>query len=579
MRRTKIVATWGPACADEEVLREMIRAGVDVVRLNFSHLTHETAARVIPQVRRLAEEEGRVVAILQDLQGPRVRVGELPAPVELTVDQQVILTGGEPGSGEIPVDFPTLARCLRPGDRILLDDGLIELEVLEVDPPRIRTRVRVGGVLRSHKGINLPTASLDTPALTEKDVEDVAFGVEHGVDYIALSFVRTPEDVRTLRRLLAQHGARIPILAKIEKHEALQHLDAILEVADGVMVARGDLGVEVPPERVPLIQKELLRKANQLGKPAITATQMLDSMVRNPRPTRAEASDVANAILDGTDAVMLSAETAVGKYPVEAVRTMDRIARAVEEGLLLQGFRPGREPARDITEAIGRATCSMADELGASAIVPATSSGYTARQIARFRPRVPIYAVTPSPQTQRRLALVWGVVPLLVPQFRSTDELLEQISELLLERGLVQEGETVLITAGIPFGIPGNTNLLKAHLVRAIVGRGVGLGEGFVVGRLHILEPGTALPVSRGDVLYVPRSQLHNPDLVDAARRAGALLLEGPWDPEAPLARGVQEGGTPVIAEFQGQVAAEEGRVVTVDVARGVVYRGFVDLA
>ncbi len=469
MRRTKIVCTLGPASQSEETLREMIRAGMDVARINFSHGDHETHARNIALVRRLAQEEGRVLAVMGDLQGPKLRVGKIATPVTLRPGQDFNLTTRPVPGDEREVNFPhpEVIEDVRPGGRILLDDGLLELEVLEASSTDIHCRVVTGGPLKSHKGVSLLGVSLNLPSLTEKDREDAAFAVQQKVDYLALSFVRRAEDVSQLRELLEQNQASIPIIAKIEKREAVEAFEEILKVSDGAMVARGDLGVEAPAEEVPIYQKQIIRLANGVGKPVITATQMLNSMIDDPRPTRAEASDVANAILDGTDAVMLSGETAVGKYPLEAVRVMARIAWTAERILPYREWvhKAALAPSSTPTEAISQATCEIALELSAKAIISSTVSGHTARMVAKHRPSTPIIAVTPSPETQRRLALVWGVYPLLVSEFAHTDQMIETAVQAALDEGLIEKGDIVIITAGVPLGGPGRTNMLKVHVV------------------------------------------------------------------------------------------------------------------
>lgn len=477
MRRTKIVCTLGPASQSEQILREMIHAGMDVARINFSHGDHETHARNIALVRRLAQEEGRVLAVMGDLQGPKLRVGEIAAEVTLREGQDFNLTTRPVRGDDRKVNFPhpEVIGDVQPGDRVLLDDGLLELEVLGTTPTDIRCRVITGGPLNSHKGVSLLGVSLNLPSLTEKDREDAAFAIQQGVDYLALSFVRRAEDVSQLRDLLERNQALIPIIAKIEKREAVEAFEEIMEISDGAMVARGDLGVETPAEEVPIYQKRIIRLANEVGKPVITATQMLNSMMDNPRPTRAEASDVANAILDGTDAIMLSGETAVGKYPIEAVRMMAKIALTTERNLPFDRLRtlPYREwvheaalePSFTPTDAISQATCEIALELSAKAIISSTMSGHTARMVAKHRPATPIIAVTPSPETQRRLALVWGVCPLLVSEFAHTDEMIETAVQAALDKGLIGKGDTVVITAGVPLGGLGRTNMLKVHVV------------------------------------------------------------------------------------------------------------------
>lgn len=468
MRRTKIVCTIGPASREEGILRELIRAGMDVARINFSHGDRTTHASDISLIRRLAAEEGRLVAILGDLQGPRLRVGEIPGgKMLLSEGETVSLTAHPAPPSQIPLPYADWLSDLSPGDRILLDDGLLELEVEEASPAGACCKVLAGGVLLSRKGISLPGVSLSLPSLTEKDKEDVDFALEQGVDYLALSFVRRASDIFSLKGLLEEKGAEIPIIAKIEKREALENFDEILAASDGVMVARGDLGVEIPAEEVPTHQKEIIRKANEAGKPVITATQMLDSMMQHPRPTRAEASDVANAIWDGTDALMLSGETAVGKYPIEAVKMMARIAITAEKAFPYEDWarRAAFEIACTPTDAISQATCEIALELGARVIVTSTTTGYTARMVAKHRPATPIIAITPSPATQRCLALVWGVESFLVESFSNTDQMIETAVNTAREKGLVEKGDTVVITAGVPLGGPGRTNMLKIEII------------------------------------------------------------------------------------------------------------------
>ncbi|MFQ6014629.1 MAG: pyruvate kinase [Anaerolineae bacterium] len=473
MPRTKIVCTIGPACQSEERLRAMIQAGMDVARFNFSHGDHPTHTRDVALVRRLAEEEGQVVAIMQDLQGPRIRIGNIAAGSAILREGATFTLTSEQVPGdetEVTLPHPQVPPEVKAGHRILLDDGLLELEVQETDEREIRCRVVTGGVLKPRKGVTLPQSTLTLPALTEKDKEDLAWGLIHEVDYIALSFVRSAADIEELRGWLADHEAEIPIIAKIEKHEAVANFDEILAASDAVMVARGDLGLETPAEEVPIYQKMIINKANAAGKPVITATQMLDSMIRNPRPTRAEASDVANAILDGTDAVMLSGETAVGKYPVEAVKTMARLALTTERNFPYQERvrQASIAPSLSVTDAISQATCEIANELGAQAIITSTRSGRTAQAVAKYRPATPIVATTSEPRTRRRLALVWGVEPLLIPHSDSTDETMTNAVSAARQAGLVKGGDKVVITAGVPPGIAGHTNILKVHVVESL---------------------------------------------------------------------------------------------------------------
>lgn len=468
MPRTKIVCTLGPACDAPGVLRDMVRAGMDVARINFSHGDPPSHARRIADVRRIAQEEGRTVAVLCDLQGPKLRVGDIAGgAVELRPGSAVTLTTrAVPGdSHQVNLPHPALVAEVQPGQRLLLDDGVLELRVESKTETDLVCHIVVGGRLGSHKGVSAPGASLSLSSLTAKDRADALFAIDQQADYLALSFVRRVADVQELRALVASRGARIPIVAKIEKAEALAVFDDILAATDAVMVARGDLGVETPAEQVPIHQKRILRACNQAGKPAITATQMLQSMMDNPRPTRAEASDIANAVLDGTDAVMLSGETATGRYPVEAVKVMESVATIAEQSMECEEWLRRMGAAASPFEAIARATVEIADELHASAIITSTVSGHTARMVARYRPCMPVLAVTPDPAVFRQLALVWGVVPLQIPVYASTDEMIAYTTHAATEAGLVRPGDRVVITAGIPASGEGRTNMLKVHVL------------------------------------------------------------------------------------------------------------------
>lgn len=477
VRRTKIVATLGPSWETPAQMSAMLDAGVDVVRVNASHGTPEIRSRWIKELQQVQSTRDTASAILVDLHGPRIRVGALAEPVTLVEGTIVVFTPeGEQEEGELPTTYRELAADVRPGGKILLDDGLLAVEVTEIKGSRVYGRVRYGGVLKANKGMNLPGVTVSAPAVTDKDREEALRAAALGVDFIGLSFVRRGEDVHTLRRILPK-SCRARIIAKIEKDSALDHLEEIVDAADAIMVARGDLGVELPFERVPLVQKRLIRESDRSGKPVITATQMLESMVKNPRPTRAEASDVANAILDGTDAVMLSAETAVGDYPLEAVLAMDRIAREVEshrhEGdpdapswsvVGLHHHQDHGASART-EDAIAVAVCAAAELMGAPLIVCFTSSGFTARTVASYRPEVPIMAMTPEPETYRQLSLVWGVVPVLVDRAPSYDAMIPLARERLLQLELAHAGDRVVVTAGVPFDMAGTTNLLKIETV------------------------------------------------------------------------------------------------------------------
>jgi len=469
-RRTKIVATVGPACESEEMLNDLMEAGVDVFRLNFSHGGLDGKTVTIRRIREISSRRQQAVAILGDLQGPKIRAGLMKGgAMELVSGREVTITTSD-AIGEndiIPTIYRELPNDVSGGDRILLDDGLLELEVLGVHGPDVRCRVIIGGTLKDRKGINLPGVKVSAPALTEKDKDDLEFCVKEKLDYLALSFVRQASDVLELKQILSAMGSDIRIISKIEKPEAVVNFDSILEASDGIMVARGDLGVEIKPEKVPLIQKQIIRKCNAAGKPVITATQMLESMVGNPRPTRAETSDVANAILDGTDAVMLSAETASGKYPIEAVLVMVSVARDIENDPQLNDrvFQPISEHngLPRLAEAIGQAACRVAEGLNATAILAFTQTGSTPALVSKYRPALPIFAVTPSQAVRRRLALYAGVRSIRVEIKGDTESQIRSVEEAVLSAGVLTKGDVVVITMGSPLSDPGTTNLLKVQ--------------------------------------------------------------------------------------------------------------------
>ncbi len=460
--RTKIVCTLGPASSEAVVIREMVENGMRIARLNFSHGTHAEHAKVFETVRRVSEETNIPVAVLQDLSGPKIRVGKLPKEgIHLKSGQTIVLTNtAGAAKGEIPVSYADLAADVKKGDCILLADGLMELSVVETKGKKVVCVVVNGGVLTSHKGINLPTGTLKTEALTLKDREDLALGLSLGVDYVAMSFVRTGEEVGKLKDLIEKTGHDTPVIAKIEKHEAMNNLSDIIDSADGIMVARGDLGVEIPPEQVPTLQKKAVKLANEAGKPVIIATQMLRSMVTSPRPSRAEAADVANAVLDGADAVMLSEESAVGQYPVEAVAFMRRIAGYAEKSFDADR-QMNRRSSENIPESVARAACILARDLGATAIVAPTLSGFTAIQLCRYRPEALVVALSPKMETVRRLALYRGCVAYTFPAVGTTDEMIQKASEAALEHGIAQPGDIVIITAGHPVWVAGTTKMIR----------------------------------------------------------------------------------------------------------------------
>jgi pyruvate kinase len=460
-RRTKIVATLGPATAAPDQILGLARAGMDGARLNFSHGTHAQHAENARLVREAQEEVGRPIALIADLQGPKLRIGELEHPITLGSGDEVVVTGDAGRDGELPVRPSVVGQVLQPGHDVLIDDGLVRLRVEAVVEGKAQCEVVVGGVVAAHKGVNLPGVPVPIPALTRKDAEDLEFALQLGVDFVALSFVRSAADVRDLKGLIQQAGAPVQVIAKIEKAEAVDALIAILDETDAVMVARGDLGVEIGPEIVPLLQKRIIKAALDRGKPVITATQMLESMVHQPEPTRAEASDIANALLDGTSAVMLSEETAIGQFPLEAVRTMDRIAKAIEPSIEYrhQFPQPGDEPS--VNQAMSNAACDLAETLGAKAILVPTFSGRTASVVARLRPRRPVVGLSHHDYALRHMALEWGVTPVRMPEAADVEELWASSLESGRETGLLEPGDLVVLTAGTAVNIPGTTDMIK----------------------------------------------------------------------------------------------------------------------
>jgi pyruvate kinase len=464
-RRTKIVATIGPSCSTPEQVDALVAAGMDAARLNLSHGTHADHSERAALVRGAQERAGRPLAIIGDLQGPKFRVGDLTATLQLRQGDEITVVVGSNGeAGELPIAPAAIGEVLRPGHEVLIDDGMVRLHVEEVAPGRARCGVLVGGAVSSHKGVNLPGVPIPIPALTRKDLEDLEFALGLGCDFIALSFVRSAADVRDLKAVLEQEGSTAHVIAKIEKAEAVDALDDVLAETDAVMVARGDLGVEIGPAIVPLVQKRIIQKALERGKPVITATQMLESMIHHPEPTRAEASDVANAILDGTSAVMLSGETAVGEYPVQAVQTMDRIARAVEPSLGYRHQIPEATEDPTIGNAMSNAACDLAESLGASALLVPTFTGRTASAVARLRPRRPIVALTHKHWSVHQMAIEWGVTPIWIPEAKNVEDLWTRSIEAAKHAGLVEAGDTIVITAGTAVNIPGSTNVIKVDV-------------------------------------------------------------------------------------------------------------------
>ena len=580
MRRTKIVCTIGPASDDKETLTELIDAGMNVARLNFSHGDHEEQKGKLERIREITNDnEGdRKAAILLDTKGPEIRTGKLETDEKVYLEQGqefIITTEDIAGNNEkVSISYKGICEDLETGDTILIDDGLIGLEVKEVQDPEIICEVINGGKLGSTKGVNLPGVPVRLPAITDKDVNDIKFGIENEVDFIAASFIRKADDVLAIREILEEHDADINIIAKIENQEGVENVDEILEVADGLMVARGDLGVEIPPEKVPAAQKMMIKKCNKAGKPVITATQMLDSMIENPRPTRAEASDVANAIYDGTDATMLSGETAMGDYPVASVDTMNRIARETEKALQYEQLidRPDLTPAKTITNSICHDTCKTAYELDASAIITSTRSGYTARMVSKYRPYAPIIAVTPNKKVFNKLILSWGVKPVLADITQNTDEMIDKSVEATKEAGYIENGDLAVITAGAP-GVPSTTNLLKVEIVGEAALRGVGVGNKAASGKVCVAENAddAVENIEDGDILVAPET---TKAYAPALEKAAALITEEPGVTSHAATKGM-ELDIPVIVGVSGAVSdLATGDTVTVDSIRGLIYKG-----
>jgi len=578
VRKTKIVCTIGPASDSLEMMKKMIEAGMDVARLNFSHGTHEEHEARINRLRQAMEETGKSIALMLDTKGPEIRTGYVKGDqVTLKEGSQVVITTEDILGDEkrFSITNRTLPQIVAAGNTIMIADGMLQLEVISTTDTEILCKVITGGELGNQKNVNVPGVSLDLPSLTEKDIDDINFGIEQGVDFIAASFVRRSSDVLAIRRLLESRDADIHIISKIENEEGVKNIDDIIKVSNGIMVARGDMGVVIPAQDVPLIQKTIIKKCNRVGKPVITATQMLDSMIRNPRPTRAEASDVANAILDGTDAVMLSGETAAGKYPLEAVRMMSRIAERTEESLDYENILLQRTAERPntTTDAISHASCSIAQDLGAVAIITSTKSGFTARSVSKYRPRAPVIAVCPDERVRRKLCLVWGVQPLPTEDINNTDEMIKKAVDTSLNEGLIKCGDLIVITAGVPAGVPGTTNLIKVHIVGEVLARGQGIGNRAVIGKVRICTtPDEAVEkVKVGDILVAVSTDR---DYVPALQKAGAVITEegGLTSHAAIVALNL---GIPAIVGVDGatKILRDDG-TITVDSMRGLIYRG-----
>ncbi|WP_432402199.1 pyruvate kinase [Wukongibacter sp. M2B1] len=580
MRKTKIVCTIGPASESKEIFSSLVKNGLNVARLNFSHGNHEEHLQRIKMIKEVRRELDIPVAILLDTKGPEIRTGKFAKEtVELVEGQEFILTTEEVAGDETrcTITYDKLPKDVKNGDKILIDDGLIELEVIDVpNDKEIKCEVKNGGTVKNKKGINVPGVSINLPAITAKDISDIEFGINNHIDFIAASFIRKADDVHEIRKILEKNNAhQIQIISKIENQEGLDNIDEIIDVSDGIMVARGDLGVEIPTEMVPLAQKEMIRKCNAAGKPVITATQMLDSMMRNPRPTRAEVTDVANAIFDGTDAIMLSGETAAGKYPLEAVKTMANIAERTEQSLdyraILEKGAANKEAS--VTYAVSHATCTTAHDLGASAIITATSSGFTARMVSKFRPKAPIIAATTKEEVLRRLILIWGVKPVLIEDVKSTDEIFDLSVEKAREYEYIESGDLVVITAGVPVGVAGATNLIKVDIVGEILIKGMGVGKNADSGKVCNVKTASELGAKfeDGDVLVTVAT---DKDMIKYIEKASAVIVEeGGLSSHAAIV-GLSLGKPVIVGAENCTKLLDNGQVVTVDAIRGLVYSG-----
>ena len=576
MRKTKIVCTLGPSTDKEGVLREMIQAGMNVARFNFSHGTHAEHKARLDTLKALREELDAPVAAMLDTKGPEIRLKDFAdGSVRLIAGQEFTLTTTEV-EGDVhrcSITYADLPNDVKAEDTILLDDGLVRLTVLETAGTEIRCRVENDGVMKNHKGVNVPGVRLSMPYMSQRDREDLLFGVEQGFDYVAASFVRSAADIRELRSLLDKAGARIRIIAKIENQEGVSNLPEILDAADGIMVARGDMGVEIDFTEIPIIQKDMIAQCVACGKPVITATQMLDSMIENPRPTRAEITDVANAIYDGTSAIMLSGETAAGKYPVEAVKTMDAIARRTESDInhvKRMAQMAGGRTRLSVAAATAHAACTTAQEIGADAILTVSQSGTTARLVSRFHPGTPIVACLLDQRVRRQMALYWGVEPIMMPYVNSTDELVSQAVECAEAAGLVSRGDLVVVTAGVPVGVSGTTNMIRVQQVGGALLNAVGVGDKKASGPLCVCRTldEVAEKFRPGDVLVVPYT---TNDLLPYIRQAAAVITEEASTDCHAATVGLTLDKPVIVGAANAASRLTDGTVVTVDCVRGLV--------
>lgn len=580
MKKTKIVATIGPATESKEILKQLFTEGVDVCRLNFSHGSHEEHQVKIDRIKEVREEMGLPVAIMLDTKGPEIRLGLFKDSMEVRLESgdNYTLTNRDVEGDETiaSISYADLPRDITVGSRILIDDGLVGLRVLSKTDTDIYTEVENGGVISQRKGVNAPGVDLKLPLLNDKDKADIIFGVKNDIDFIAASFVRSKEDVLEIRKVLEDAGNYdIKIISKIESEQGLANLDEILAVSDGIMVARGDLGVEIPTERVPLAQKEMIKKCNIAGKSVITATQMLDSMMRNPRPTRAEANDVANAVLDGTSAVMLSGETASGKYPLNAVKVMREIVEVTEDSINYQELLEKQisEISTSVTNAIGKSTCTIAQDLSAKAIITATTSGSTTRAISKFRPKSTIIAATTSERVRRQLALTWGAVSILVPTLNTTDEVFKNSIDRVIEEKLVEEGDVVVITAGVPVGLSGSTNLIKVQTIAKVLTQGTGIGKELVTGRAVVVNSVNDLinNFKEGNILVVSNT---DKEIISFVERAGGIIAEAAGYTSHAAITAISLGIPTIVGADGALTRINTGDIVTIDPSEGTVRKG-----
>lgn len=579
-KKTKIVCTIGPASESIDTLKELIKSGLNVCRLNFSHGNYEEHGKRIDNIKAARNEMKLPIAILLDTKGPEIRTGKFSSPeVNLVEGQNFIITMEEVLGDETKctVSYKELVNDVKPGNQILIDDGLVGLAVKEIKGQEILCIVQNAGTIKDNKGVNVPNVKINLPAITPKDKKDIEFGIEQGIDFIAASFVRKASDVLAIREILEENNAtNIQIISKIENQEGVDNIDEILEVSDGLMVARGDLGVEIPTEDIPIVQKELIKKCNILGKPVITATQMLDSMIRNPRPTRAEVTDVANAIFDGTDAIMLSGETAAGKYPLESVKTMASIAIRAEQTLDYEELLKTKVKLRqlNITNAISHATCTTAIDLKASAIITATASGYTARMVSSYRPSAPIIAATNSEMVMRQMGLVWGVYPLLAEKGLSTDDVFEKSVQSALDMDYISSGDLVVITAGVPVGIAGTTNLINVHIASEILIRGVGVGTTNISGRARLITDSN-MEIEQGDIIVASST---DKDMMNLINKASAIITEEGGLTSHAAVVGVSLGIPVIVSATNALKLIEDNETITIDAQSGLVYKGEVKM-